>query len=306
MNTLSQDKKNAEIIGVSSSHNTIKSCCKDGHAPALQLLKGCERTSESRDLHPTSSEKPLDFRTVNIIGVFSKAVYLESDGEVFVIHDKRWGYVPFGIAQDNIESFIKDGGFEVGKSIEIPVPVREKSLLCGLTLPSANRISEVEKIIAEKGEVGGIIELYNTRNTVKAHIDGLFSSLCKNSGDAAEYAVKLIGLGRGLTPSGDDFLSGMFALFFAAEKCDIPILQEVSRCAAAVNANLSRTSKISGAYLASVLRRERFTLYENAVLALLGDSAAQAFADKVLPLGASSGTDTLCGALLAAKVLCRL
>ncbi len=240
-------------------------------------------------------------KNAEIIGVFSKAVYLDCDGEIFVIHDSKWGYVPFGIAKDNIEDFIKSGSFEVGKSIEISVPVREKSSLLGLALPSAKRISELEKIIVEKGSHGGIIELYSTRNTVKAHIDGLFSSLCKNSGDAAEYAVKLIGLGRGLTPSGDDFLAGMFALFFAAENKSAA----VKSAAKAVEENLSRTSKISGAYLTAVLRRERFTLYENAVLALLGDGDAETFADKVLPLGASSGTDTLCGALLAAKVICQ-
>ena len=72
---------------------------KDGHAPSFKLLNGCERMSESRDLHPLPHESPLDLHVIKnaeIIGVFSKAIYCEADGQVFVFHDKKWGQVPFG------------------------------------------------------------------------------------------------------------------------------------------------------------------------------------------------------------------
>ena len=234
-------------------------------------------------------------KNAEIIGVFSKAVYLEADGEIYVFHDKKWGYVPFGISVENIEEFIRNSGFEVGKNIEIEIPNRKKAEFKGLCRPSSERIAEVEKIISEAGSSGGIIEYYNKFGSVKANIDSLFGALCEGK-DAREYAIKLIGLGRGLTPSGDDFLSGMFTFLFAAGI-------DVQTMADAVKANLSRTSKISGAYLKAVLEKEHFTLYENAVKAFLGDSAE--YAKEVLPLGASSGTDTLCGALFAAKVMMR-
>lgn len=232
-------------------------------------------------------------KNAEIIGVFSKAVYVESDNKIFVFHDKKWGYVPFGIAVDNIEKFIEKGGFEVGKSIEIPGIKPKKAEFSGLCKPSEKRIAEVEKIIKEYGSTGGIIEYYNKFDSVKTNIDALFAALCEGR-DAEKYAVKLIGLGRGLTPSGDDFLSGMFSLLFAAGF-------DVKSMANAVKDNLSRTSRISGAYLRAVLEREHFTIYENAVKAFLGDCAE--YAKEVLPLGASSGTDTLCGALFAAKVI---
>lgn len=234
-------------------------------------------------------------KNAEIIGVFSKAVYCECENKVYVFHDKKWGYVPFGIAVENIEKFIQNGNFEVGKSVEIEISEPKKAVFYGTVKPSEERISEVEKILEESGSGGGIIEYYNKFDSVKANINALWGALCEKK-CADSYAVKLIGLGRGLTPSGDDFLSGMFSLFFAAGF-------DVSDMAKAVYANLSRTSKISGAYLSSVLEKERFTIYENAVKAFLGDSAE--YANSVLPLGASSGTDTLCGALFAAKVLLR-
>ncbi len=239
-------------------------------------------------------------RNAEIIGVFSKAVYCESEGKVFVFHDAKWGYVPFGIAVENIEDFIANGNFEVGKTVEIPVPIPQKATFSGLCRPSKERIAELEKIICESGSPDGIIGHYNGFDSVKRNIDSLFAAL--RAGEQADgQTVKLIGVGRGLTPSGDDFLSGMFSLFFAAEDCGIDIPPSVHSAARAAADNLSRTSKISAAYLGAVLERQRFTLYENAVMSLLGDSAE--YAKEVLPLGASSGTDTLCGALFAAKVI---
>ena len=249
-------------------------------------------------MRPAPVEKPSDFRLIKnaeIIGVFSKAVYLEADGKVYLFHDKKWGYVPFGIAVENIEDFIRERNFEVGKSVEIEIPEPKKAIFHTAEKISEKRIAEIEKIIAESGSPDGIIGYYNQFDSVKANVDALFKALCENR-CADEYAVKLIGLGRGLTPSGDDFLSGMFSLFFAAG-------YDVSSIAKAVRNNLTRTSKISGAYLSAVLEKEHFTIYENAVKAFFSDSAE--YANAVLPLGASSGTDTLCGALFAAKVMIR-
>ena len=161
------------------------------------------------------------------------------------------------------------------------------------------------KYILENGSASGLIESYNTYKSVKKNVDNLFSSLLSGT-SSPEYAVKLIGLGRGLTPSGDDFLAGMFSLFFAAEKCGIKVPAALCDYALAVRENIGRTSKISGAYLLSVLDKKRFSLYENACLALLGEGDIKAFANEVLPLGASSGTDTLCGALFAAKAIERI
>ena len=246
-----------------------------------------------------------NIKNAEIIGVFSKALYCECDGKVFVFHDKKWGYVPFGIAKDNIEDFVKSGDFKVGDTIEIPIFESEESRILPLFPPKKERLCSMESLILENGSASGLIESYNTYKSVKMNVDNLFSSLLSGT-SSPEYAVKLIGLGRGLTPSGDDFLAGMFSLFFAAEKCGIKVPAALCDYALAVRENIGRTSKISGAYLLSVLDKKRFSLYENACLALLGEGDAASFANEVLPLGASSGTDTLCGALFAAKVIERI
>ena len=244
-------------------------------------------------------------KNAEILGVFSKAIYLESDGEIFVIHDEKWGYVPFGIPVKDAENYVKNGSFSVGQTAEIALPKREKLQKLPLYPPSEERLSALEKYILEVGSKCGILEFYQKYASTKKHIDGLFSALV-NGENAAEHAVSLIGLGRGLTPSGDDFLCGMFYLFFAARESGIAVPCGVCDCAAAVKENLCRTSKISGAYLASVLLGERFSIYDNATLSAIGDGDTVLFADKVLPLGASSGTDTLLGALFAARVLMKV
>ena len=245
-----------------------------------------------------STRSTSNKKNAEIIGVFSKAIYLECDRKVLVIHDSSWGYVPFGIAEDNIEEFIRNGDFEVGKSIEVTLPQRKKAATVSKLTLSRKRIEETEKIISESGSKDGIIGYYNSLPRVKTAVDSLFSALTEGK-DATLYAIKLIGLGRGLTPSGDDFLAGMFYLFGMANA-------DFSRLATSVKENISRTSKISGAYLCAVLENEHFTIYEHSSLALLGNDSVRAHTDFVLPLGASSGTDTLCGALFAAKVLERL
>ena len=244
-------------------------------------------------------------KNAEIIGVFSKALYCELDGQVFVFHDRKWGYVPFGIAKDDIESFVKNGDFKVGDTVEIDTHEPEGCPVLPLFAPNDERLLALENFIKENGSKSGLIESYNTYKSVKTSVDSLFFAL--TDGEVKpEYAVKLIGLGRGLTPSGDDFLAGMFSLFFAAERCGIKVPTSLGEYAAAVRENIDRTSKISGAYLLSVLDKKRFTLYENACLAALGDGDVNVYAGRVLPLGASSGTDTLCGALFAARVIERI
>lgn len=117
-----------------------------------------------------------------------------------------------------------------------------------------------------------------------------------------EAADRLIGLGAGLTPSGDDCLVGWLAVLTQSARGDRP--------AAAIGASIATagpgaTTEVSRAYLhAATQHRFHEDLAAAARSCLLGDIASlrTAFA-RVATVGATSGTDSLTGVLDALNAL---
>ena len=254
-----------------------------------------------------------------ICGVFSHAVYCTFGKEVLLLHGREWGEVPFGIALPDIvafrsvltaevgdiAAFTADGLRLGGQILPCALTAPERPAPESFTLPSAERIAAVESYVYTHGSQGGILDyIANNRAHAAESVQILADAMCAGDAErASAAAVRLIGLGRGLTPSGDDYLAGFFTLLAAAEQCGMAVPSAAKACADAVLQNLDRTSRISGAYLGNALCGEYFTVYDRAVRALLGEGDFAAYSDFVLHMGASSGTDTLCGAIAAAKVL---
>lgn len=254
-----------------------------------------------------------------VCGVFSTALYCDFGEEILLFHGSAYGEVPFGIALDDIQSFLggckaqvgdvavlRADGFSLGVQSYIlrqgaERPQQQKGVLLP---PGAERLDTLYTFIRENGSPHGILSLLETDATTKAALPALESAFCK--GDmrtARDAALRLIGRGRGLTPSGDDFLCGFFQTLYAARRAEIAVPEITDACAAAVSGALARTSQISGAYLRHALAGSYFTVYDVAVHAVLGDSDFDKACRFVFTMGASSGTDTLLGALSAARVL---
>lgn len=118
--------------------------------------------------------------------------------------------------------------------------------------------------------------------------DAAQSLLLSDWKEAAAALCRLIGLGPGLTPGGDDFLCGVLAGLILCKKDHHPfslILHE------AIAGNLADTLQISAAFLQCALEGQ----FSMAVCSL----AAMPFPEEILAgflkIGHSSGTDTLCG-----------
>lgn len=130
----------------------------------------------------------------------------------------------------------------------------------------------------------------------------LVRALAEGSGAAAiREAVELIGIGPGLTPSGDDVLVGLLA---GLDAIDHPLRAEV---AAAVGAAApARTTSVGAATLAHATRGA-YTEWLHAVLVALseasgdGDPVPTAIA-RAMTYGATSGGDTLVGVFAAMEV----
>lgn len=113
-------------------------------------------------------------------------------------------------------------------------------------------------------------------------------------------AMRVLGLGHGLTPSGDDFVGGiLFALNSApvpAWRTDLPVLKSRLRAAAKTATNV-----ISAALLDDLMDGASYRALHETMAALDSENAMkiEAACNLLFRLGASSGSDILAGVLLA-------
>jgi len=115
--------------------------------------------------------------------------------------------------------------------------------------------------------------------------------------------TKLVGLGPGLTPSGDDFLVGMLVVLSLAGRFDL-----VAAVDQVIRPTLEEgTGPISRLHLGAALdgeSSERLHAMVNAVLA--GDhDVLESRLVLISQVGHSSGWDTLAGAVMVLRVLAR-
>ncbi len=113
--------------------------------------------------------------------------------------------------------------------------------------------------------------------------------------DAAMELTHLLGLGIGLTPSGDDFLCGVLAGLILCGKSSHPF----SRCLkAGLLKHLSDTNDISQAFLMCALHSH----FSQAVKSLTSSGSAEDILTVFEAIGHSSGIDTLCGIFYAVSL----
>ena len=240
--------------------------------------------------------------TGTVIGVFSQGIYCKVRAEIILFHCKKWGYVPFGFGLESFSAFSEEVCAAVGdefviteKTLTISGKTFDIDLISDVPAPfvpsgdaSGARLDEIFKYVCEHGSNAGILELIEkNRIGCKDAIRALAN------GDVGA-ATKLIGLGRGLTPSGDDFLCGYFAVLNARGVLAVSLRESIYD-------NLDRTTQVSGAYISAVLGRRYFSIYDRVVRAIYSDGDFREDVDFVLSMGASSGTDTMIGALVAAR-----
>jgi Protein of unknown function (DUF2877) len=135
----------------------------------------------------------------------------------------------------------------------------------------------------------------------RPRLDAVRAALACGDAIAFEAAVlRLLGLGPGLTPSGDDFIGAIFfALAHAPRRAwreAMPGMQARLRDAA-----LTATNPISAALLDDLMAGASYRVLHE-LLAALQDGDAVAIAQTtqaLLCVGASSGADMLAGLLLA-------
>ncbi|QOV19717.1 DUF2877 domain-containing protein [Blautia liquoris] len=113
-----------------------------------------------------------------------------------------------------------------------------------------------------------------------------------NYGDAASELVSLVGLGIGLTPSGDDFLCGVLAGLILCSQWLHPFSRSLKE---QLERHLDNTNDISQEFLKCALRGH----FGQAVMNLSSAASVQDILPAFEAIGHSSGIDSLCGIFYA-------
>jgi Protein of unknown function (DUF2877) len=155
-----------------------------------------------------------------------------------------------------------------------------------------------------RGRLGGFDRLPNVQTIVVAMQQALADG---NSAQLLAAARRLIGLGPGLTPSGDDFLVGYLRGLWLRRQNQ----QLASPMLACLRAGLlldldDRTTRVGAEFIRYALRGAFAEILDQAALALLAPAHPQAVRsalDRLLAQGETSGTDTTLGLLTCLEAL---
>lgn len=268
---------------------------------------------------------------LELVGAFSEGVYFNGPRGIVLIHDSQYGSLPFGIAVRAFSGSGRELGLVpgskavlsseglrgIGYSLQVLVspgrPYRSvpympsKESLYKLyrislsVLVESERASLLPYCIPPGAEVQRDKLTDGFARAGLGHMLLFRSAIAKNDSPALPEALSgLIGLGRGLTPSFDDFLTGMlFALNYSLKTwgLELPILSELSLEITKQAAR--RTGVISAAYLlASAGGGGDFSMLREC-LEPLGTQQAMSKMRSLLLVGGSSGADMLSGMAFA-------
>ena len=231
---------------------------------------------------------------------------------------------------------VKDGSIIIGNCFSVTGFTEVPTWRPKITLPpevKADRILEAVQMAADMVDVYGqpegfkplipyILGLVHSepeRTPIRGlnpfaemalpHVEGMITRFeLGDTEGAAEEASRLIGLGPGLTPSGDDFLCGLLGTlslvspFLGEQEKDVGDLKRTVM--SSIN---GRTNSISHEYLKQYARGKPSGSTSNVIQGLL-DGVESSIEDSIMSLcqvGHSSGTDIALGVMAAFSFLYR-
>jgi hypothetical protein len=172
----------------------------------------------------------------------------------------------------------------------------------------ARRVAGASRIAADRARAGGLLGMANARSSdpwlarARELIAAQLVALTNGDVEAASRTTAgLIGLGVGLTPSGDDFLVGLLA---GLEAMSHPLRACV---ATTIVEQSGRTTRIGAASLAHAARGAYAERLSDVIVALRPeyDDASRSLStmiDRAMAFGATSGADTLAGLFAAIEL----
>ncbi len=262
---------------------------------------------------------------IKIHSVFSRVINItSSEGVLYTIANKNTDNAPYTLRLDFEKSFkdiinkedkitidkgsIMIGNLEIYLS-DLSMRKNERVRLSDFFVSNIKKNIEMfDELIIESGERGGCKAYYlhhflgmykNSENLiekeVRKRIESFYNDLMDNKLD--ENSIKkLVGLGAGLTPSGDDFLTGFLASVGVFD-CNRNLVEMIRSY---IYPLLNSTTDISGAMLKAALEDKYREFLNEFVYSFFGydnEEFIKAFKN-LLTIGSSSGTDMCVGVLV--------
>jgi hypothetical protein len=296
--------------------------------PTIGLLR-IHRASNVSDVVPRRIAR-AGADELRIHGVYRSVVNIATADGILTVAAPDGGGLPNGILVDlgddwraiglcpgmvacasEVDIRVPDIGLEIqfGAAPRWSPRFRSSGTAAGMTLGRWARRSAATRTIAQgratAAGFGGLLGAEITHDPVgiledaRPIVAGLTRSL--EVGDrigAAAWAARLIGLGPGLTPSGDDVLVGIEAALHAVAHPSAGFL------ALALSDVEERTTVVAATFLRHAAAGEFAERVHTLLAALLGsdDEAIPAAIDRAVAWGASSGMDCLLGVLIGLDV----
>ncbi len=276
---------------------------------------------------------------MQVIAVHSESVYIRSvTGALLLFCSDKYGSVPFGVSLEDYGSFralreYREGDRVLVRGGEIcfddgcRICIRDTSTFLkgnkSTALPESECVLACAELLMKTASKRGIAPAVGAllcigtpaaesnvyAMKVAACADTLEQAFLHRDGAALSRVISgLIGLGYGLTPSGDDFVCGMLYAFcrYGSVVSDAKVYREM--LSLAVEEHLSMTNEVSAMYLRCALDGGYFEVVEGVFDALSNADGIETemlryAVGRLISVGASSGSDILCGMLFAIYLL---
>jgi hypothetical protein len=268
------------------------------------------------------------------------------NGYFFTLLDRQYGSIPFGISvhKEN-NGFLTELGMRAGKdvfivndsifcngapflSFQYATVVRKPDVLLPAGFDTQiiyNNCRYIVQYVLTRKKNKGFSWLYvhfeNILDQTKLNYKGtdelnfhavrilermVGAYLQEDYQSTGMYLRKLIGLGYGLTPSGDDFLVGFFAtLYFATHNSDFNAELFVKLREYVSSEIEGNTTKISEVYLKYALKGEVSELLYSFIRGIYceREDNLDFLINNMMDLGSSSGIDMILGCLFAFRLI---
>lgn len=262
------------------------------------------------------SESGLPSGNYRIAGSFSKGAYLEKPGGgLIMLHDDHWGNIPFGIAVSDCENVLKSADIKESSKASVS---DGKLLVSGRASEVEISLARREKALGKSKKPCGEEEFIKVAEE-KLHFshNGVLKNLVSddfpetaycitakkliNGRDIQDALADILGLGPGLTPSGDDLACGYIYYTLRCGKPD----EKTKLCIKRILEVMRKlTTAVSCEFLSAAASGAKVTLFDGVCFAKDKEALEKAI-DRLLMMGSNSGADVLCGMLLAAKQILR-
>ena len=269
------------------------------------------------------------------VGVFSSGIYFEDDkGKILMLHDRAYGSLPFGLAGAEINDKAKNLGIAVETVLSLEhncLLLADGNMLAGIEYrpyldrkPVSTAAEGIDFLQNSGGEFlktqnRSSLSLFSVKDSAQIkpdELDDIFAAAGLAGIQRIEQGIRtenfaklstgldgVLGLGRGLTPSFDDFITGMIStLHFCAREWGIELPARAEICSLIAEKAEKKTNQYSAAYLLAAATGGRFSMIEDVLAASGGDGWLDA-AGRLTSTGGSSGADMMAGVVFTARII---